>query len=281
MLRAEFGHSQLMKSRNCIVALLILVSAIQAQPIFAAAPAAADAAFAGYVRTIEARLAQQHSSSREFVVSPPCPEMTSSGRTCIERVAVNSLPGALLHHWRATQFVAGTKATDLDRLLGSIQAYPSIFAPQVETASVQPSSTDHLRISMRVRQHHVLTVVLDSNYDVAFAQLDSQHRYSISRSTRIREVDLPGTPQEHPLSEGEEHGFLWHQNTYWSYEERDGGLYVQVESLSLTRSVPLGLGWAIGPYIESIPRDSLTFTLRCVAAALHKSSTSIENRTHQ
>jgi len=72
------------------------------------------------------------------------------------------------------------------------------------------------------------------------------------------------------LSAAEEHGFLWRLNTYWSYEERDGGLYMQIESVSLTRSIPTGLGWAVGPFVESVPRDSLEFTLRAVCDALKK-----------
>ena len=84
------------------------------------------------------------------------------------------------------------------------------------------------------------------------------------------EIDSPGTPKEHALSPEDEHGFLWRLNTYWSFEERDGGLYMQVETISLTRSIPTGLGWAIRPYIESVPRESLEFTLRKACEALRK-----------
>jgi hypothetical protein len=59
-------------------------------------------------------------------------------------------------------------------------------------------------------------------------------------------------------------------NTYWSSEERDGGLYMQIESVSLTRSIPAGFAWAIGPFVESVPRESLEFTLRSTASALRK-----------
>jgi len=123
---------------------------------------------------------------------------------------------------------------------------------------------------MRIRQKHVITVVMDSTYDVTFGQLDGRHGYSISRSTRIDEIASPGTRAEHALSASEEHGFLWRLNTYWSYEERDGGLYLQVEAISLTRSIPSGLGWVVGPYVESIPRESLEFTLNSARQALHR-----------
>ena len=63
------------------------------------------------------------------------------------------------------------------------------------------------------------------------------------------------------MSADEEKGYLWRLNNYWSYEEGDGGLYIQVESVSLSRAVPKGLGWAIGPFVNSVPRESLEFTL--------------------
>ena len=50
-----------------------------------------------------------------------------------------------------------------------------------------------MQVMMRVRQKHVITVVMDTAYDVTFARLDVQHGYSISRSTRIAEIDAPGT----------------------------------------------------------------------------------------
>jgi len=129
---------------------------------------------------------------------------------------------------------------------------------------------DRLQATMRVRQRHVLTVVMDTAYDVFFGRLDARHGYSISRSTQISEIDSPGTRNERALKPSEDHGFLWQQNTYWSYEERDGGLYMQIESVSLTRSIPTGLGWAIGPFVESVPRESLEFTLRSTCDALRR-----------
>jgi hypothetical protein len=112
----------------------------------------------------------------------------------------------------------------------------------------------------------VLTVVLDSEYDVSFGRLDAHDGFSASRSTRIYELD----PAGHRLSEAQEHGFLWRLNSYWTYAERDGGLVLQVESISLSRAIPAGLGWALRPYVESVPRESLEFTLRSACAALRK-----------
>jgi hypothetical protein len=60
---------------------------------------------------------------------------------------------------------------------------------------------------------------------------------------------------------GNDSGYLWRMNTYWRYLERDGGTYIQCESVSLSRSIPAVIAWLIRPYVESVPRESVAFTL--------------------
>jgi hypothetical protein len=72
------------------------------------------------------------------------------------------------------------------------------------------------------------------------------------------------------LPPGQGHGFLWRLYSYWRFEERDGGVYVECEAISLTRSVPAGLGWIIEPIIRNLPRESLANTLRATRDALAK-----------
>ena len=239
---------------------------------------AAVSAFNAYSKSVEARLAQQHQSIHVFLApvdsDPQSAEIRlRGGELIIERLtppASANFPGALLHHWRGTAFARGAKAADFERLMRDFNSYPRNFSPQVLQAKVLTQDGDHMQAWMRIRQHHVITVVMDTTYDITFGHLDVQHGYSISRSTRITEVASPGTRAERTLNANEEHGFLWRLNTYWSYEQRDGGLYLQIEAVSLTRSVPTGLGWAIEPYLESIPRESLEFTLRKVCSALRR-----------
>lgn len=237
---------------------------------------AAVSAFDDYVHAVESRLAKQHQSSVGFLAPPLTPQdeqRLRKGELIIEPITPLTglpLPGALLHDWRGTAFAAGAKAADFERLMRNINAYPQYYAPQVLQAKVISQQGDHLQALMRVRQKHVLTVVLDTTYDITFGRLDAQRGYSISRSTKVSEIDSPGSANEHALSPSEEHGFLWRLNSYWTYEERDGGLYLQIESVSLTRAVPNGLNWIIQPFIEKIPRESLEFTLRSTCNALRK-----------
>jgi hypothetical protein len=262
---------------SSLAALSLVVLFSQTTLCRAAQPSpAAVSNFNAYADSLETRLAQQHRQPRGFLAPDSQPQADTrlrQGELIVEQLTPatsKDWPGAMLHDWRGTAFVAGAKASDFERLMRDFNAYPRHFAPQVVQARVTSQQGDRLQAVMRVRQKHVITVVMDTAYDVTFARLDAQHGYSISRSTKIDEIDSPGTPNERALTPGEAHGFLWRLNTYWSYEERDGGLYMQIESISLTRSIPTGLAWAIGPFVESVPRESLEFTLRSVCSVLHK-----------
>jgi hypothetical protein len=255
----------------------ILVFAVTPSQSAAEPAPAAIAAFNSYVGAVESRMAQQHRSQDGFLAPMASGKENEMrlrrGELIVEKLTPatgEEFPGAMLHHWRGTAFAPGAKAADFERLMKDFNAYPQHFSPQVVQAKILAQQGDHFQASMRVRQKHVITVVMDTSYDITFGRLDARHGYSVSRSTRIAEIDSPGTSRERALNSNEEHGFLWRLNTYWSYEERDGGLYMQIESVSLTRSIPTGLGWATGPYVESVPRESLEFTLRSTCNALRR-----------
>lgn len=233
---------------------------------------AAVAQFNDYIGRVETRLAGQHMSTEVFL-APVDRAGVKSGDVVLEHLTpatTSELPGALLQDWRGTAFVPGARGEDFERVMRNFKAFPRIYSPEVLRASVRMEGANHYEVGMRVRQKHILTVVMDMTYDTTFGRLDPGHGYSLSRSTQITEIDAAGTATERALSANEQHGYLWRLNNYWSYEERDGGLYIQVESVSLSRSAPKGLGWMIGPFIESVPRESLEFTLRATRDALKK-----------
>jgi len=250
-----------------------LVLLLAAAAVFAEQPSpAATNGFDDYVGRVEARLALQHSSPDAYL-APVNWSRVRSGDLVIEQLTPDEgaeLPGALIHHWRGTAFVPGARGADFVRLLKNLPAYPRVYAPEVLRASSIVLTGDRIQSTLRIKQQHILTVVVDTAYDIGFAQLDAEHGSSILRSTRVTEIDSPGTRRERALSPSEQHGFLWRMNLYWSYEERDGGLYLQIESVSLSRSIPAGFGWLIGPFVKSVPRESLEFTLRATRDALRQ-----------
>jgi hypothetical protein len=271
--RLEGGALAVFLPAVCLVVMLI---AAPGRAVADPSPAAV-AGFDSYIVKLESRLAIQHSTEASFL-TPADAARLRSGEIIVEELTPKSgtdVPGAMIHHWRGTAFVPGATAADLEYLLRDYSRYPHVYAPQVLTAKVLAPDGNHFQTTLRLSQKHVITVVLDTTYDVRFFPIaaDPDARfgtrgYNISHSTRIDEIASPGTKDEHALDSAHEHGLLWRLNTYWSWEERDGGLYMQMETVSLTRAIPPGLGWAIGPFVESVPRESLEFTLRATANAL-------------
>jgi hypothetical protein len=272
MTQRRFSHSQGLSTVCGLLLSLLIPARIVGEPT-----PTAISSFNSYVSAVEVRLDQQHGSEDTFFTLAAPASLTEQRLRQHELVIEQLTPptrvdfsGALMHHWRGTAFVPGAKAVDFEHLLRDFNAYPQHFSPQVLEARILTQQGDHLRAFMRVRQKHVITVVMDTTYDITFGRLDAQHGYSTSRSTGISEIEATGTHRERALNSNEEHGFLWRLNTYWSYEERNGGLYLQVESISLSRCIPAGLGWALRPYVDSVPRESLEFTLRSARNAIQK-----------
>jgi hypothetical protein len=116
-------------------------------------------------------------------------------------------------------------------------------------------------VYLRFFMKKIITVVLNTEHEARFTRVSPGFAYSSIVSTRIAEVEGPGSPGEREKPVGNDGGYLWRLNTYWTFVERDGGVYIQCESVSLTRGIPAGFGWLIGPFVTSIPRESLAFTL--------------------
>jgi hypothetical protein len=125
---------------------------------------------------------------------------------------------------------------------------------------------------LRFRRHKVITVVLDTEHDIHYFHDSDTRAHSRSSAVRIAQVENPGKSDEREKPPGDDDGFLWRMETWWRILEADGGVYVQSEVVSLTRDIPAGLAWLIGPFVTSIPRESLTFTLDATRKAVQQRS---------
>lgn len=176
--------------------------------------------------------------------------------------------GGMIHDWQGIVFIPGAK---LDEVLGLLQDYDhhaSYYSPDVERSKIQAHDGDHYRVFMRFRRHKVVTVVLNTEQDIHYFRDSATRAHSRSSAIRIREVADPGTPQEREKSPDNDNGFLWQMETWWRMEERDGGVYVQNEAVTLTRDIPTGFGWLIEPFVTSIPKETLEFTMGATRKAV-------------
>lgn len=177
-------------------------------------------------------------------------------------------PGGMIQHWVGLIFIPGAKLDDVLGILEDYDRHSVYYAPDVERSKLESKDGDHFRVFLRFRRHKVITVVLNTEHEVQYYRDSPERAHSRSSAVRIAEVENPGKRDEREKTPGDDGGFLWRMETWWRMEERDGGVYVQSEAASLTRKIPAGLGWLIGPFVTSIPRESLAFTLEATRKAV-------------
>lgn len=177
-------------------------------------------------------------------------------------------PGAMIHHWEGIVFIPGANVDDVLNVLQDYNEHTRYYAPEVERARIEMRDGEHFRVFLRFHRKYVISVALNSEHDVRYYRDSPVRAHSRSSSLRIAQVEDAGRPSEHEKPPGQDDGYLWKMETWWRMEERDGGVYLQNEAVSLTRDIPAALGWLIGPFVTSIPKDTLTFTLEATRKAV-------------
>jgi hypothetical protein len=177
-------------------------------------------------------------------------------------------PGALIHHWVGTIFIPGASLQQVLAVLHNYDHHDVYYKPEVAQSKIVEHSGNDYKIHYRLVRKKIITVVLDTDYDVHYHPIDATHAFSDSHATRISQVEHYGEVSEQELPPGKDGGFLWRLDSYWRYVDTGRGVYVQCEAISLTRDIPTGLNWLIAPFVESIPKESLEFTLQSTRDAV-------------
>ncbi|HUO33776.1 MAG TPA: hypothetical protein VMU43_02180 [Candidatus Acidoferrum sp.] len=273
-------------TRVSIATLLIVVMALLprtaiAAPTVALGPRTSEA-FDRYAALTQKKFQSQLTASGPFLwidtlpSSPRNADYASlrAGNVVIEEMATLdggrpiAVPGGIIHHWIATVFIPGATLEETLSLEQDYDHHQIYFQPDVVRSRLLHRNGDDFDIYLRLQKTKIITVVLDTEHEVHYETISATRAASWSRATRIQQVENAGTPTERLDPPGQDNGFLWGMNTYWKFEQKDGGTYVESQSVSLTRDIPFGLGWMIGPFVESVPRESLTFTLAATRAAV-------------
>ena len=181
---------------------------------------------------------------------------------------VIACPRGMIHHWTGLVFIPAAKLEEVLSLLEDYDKHSVYFAPDVERSKIESRNGDHFQVFLRFRRHKVITVVLNTEHAVDYFLDAPGKAHSRSSAVRIAEVENAGKSDEREKTPEDDGGFLWRMETWWRMQEGDGGVYLQSEVASLTRDIPKGLGWLIKPFITSIPRETLKFTLEAARKAV-------------
>jgi hypothetical protein len=164
-------------------------------------------------------------------------------------------------------YIPKVTGEELVELLLDYDSHKNIY-PEAIDSRLLSRSDNVVRGFLRLKKEQVLTVVLNTEHEAEILHPTPEHWFISSRSTRITEVKDPGEPEERDLPVGTGRGFLWRLHAYWAIDQFEDGLMVCLRTLSLSRSIPWGLGWIIRPFVESIPREATQTTLEATREEL-------------
>jgi hypothetical protein len=233
-------------------------------------PATAQA-FQRYAEFTEARIRREIADPKTFLLPDSLPdaqknallsrlkngEIVAQPMSTREDGSPIPVPGGLVHHWMAIGFIPGATMEQVLKLAQDYSRHAELYKPDVQNAKILSQEGQHFHVYYRFYRHAIVTVLYNTEFDADYFTVDSSRSYCFVHAVHIGEIEDPGKPDEKEYPEGKDHGYMWRLNLYTRYLQRDGGVYIQVEFLALSRTVPAVFAWLVNPYIHSIPRDYL------------------------
>jgi hypothetical protein len=192
------------------------------------------------------------------------PHITPVGRQIPKKV-----PSGLIHDWTAVGFLPNMKIEDILRIVKDYDRYKEIYRPGVLDSVSRGADGEKDSFFMRLANRSVIAkTALDAECEASYFRVDDRHLYSISNTTHIHEIDKFGTPEQRTLPEDEGTGLIWRLSSITRLEERDGGVYAELEAIALSRDIPEAFRWFVTPIVRRVSRDSLATSIHQTKVAL-------------
>jgi len=178
-----------------------------------------------------------------------------------------AISNGLIHDWVGTVFIPNTSLSKVLTVLQDFDHHSEIYPSVIRSRLIRRDDdvlTGYWRLE---RKQGPLTVVLDVEEQVQYHEIAPSKWIGRAYANNISEVENPGKPNEKKLPPDDGSGFLWRLYGYWSLEATKGGVLAECRTLSLSRSIPAAVAWAIKPFVNTLPRESLTMTLQATRSA--------------
>ena len=188
------------------------------------------------------------------------------------------VPSGLIHDWFGAEFIPGANLAQVISTVRDYGRYKDYYCPSVIGSETLATNGRKDRFSIVLMNNALVSkTALDSDYESSYIRVDDRRWYSVSQTTRTQEVENYGTPDQRLLPEDEGTGLIWRLFSIMRFEERAGGVYIEVEAIALSRDVPVSLRWVVMPIVRRVSRNSLATSLQQTGNAV-RSSTSLAAR---
>ena len=197
--------------------------------------------------------------------SPDVQHRVHDGEILISPVGKNvpkSVPHGLIHHWIGAVFLPDVRLQDVFSVVRDYGHYKDYYAPNVLHSSPLRESSEGNRFSMTMLNKALFSkTALDAEFNESYVQLSDKRWYGVVSSAHVQQVNNYGQPDERKLPPDEGGGYIWRLYSLSRFEERDGGVYVELEAIALSRDIPVSLHWLVNPIVRRVSKDSLQVSL--------------------
>jgi putative flippase GtrA len=182
------------------------------------------------------------------------------------------IPDGEVHHWRGAVYIPGVT---LDDVLDPLENPSPENAKQEDVLDyrVLEKSPGKHRLYLKLQRSKIVTVRYNTEHLIQYRRYSGDRASSSSVATRIAEIENLGDHKEQEKPEGRDRGFLWRMNSYWRYEQVSGGVLVECESMTLSRSVPPIVQYMARPLIKGVARESMQRTLQSLRTRMVERAT--------
>jgi hypothetical protein len=189
------------------------------------------------------------------------------------------VPDGRIHDWIGLLFIPNSSLAQTLAVVQDYDNHQNIYKPEIRHSKLLNHNGDNFKVFLQLYKKSLVTVMINADFDINYERFGVNRAMSRSYSTRLAEVENAGQTDEHELPVDDAHGYLWRLYSYWRFEEKDGGVYVQLESIGLSRAVPAIIGWLVNPLLRSIPRGAISSLLGATRAAVTNLRTTHEPET--
>ena len=191
------------------------------------------------------------------------------------------VPSGLIHDWIGAAFIPNARLGDVLSAVRDYGRYKEFYKPTVVDARLLGTDGSCDKYSMRVvNDETVVETALDSEYESCYLRLDELRWYSTAHTTRVQEIRHYRRPDEQELPPDQGTGYVWRVYSVARFEERDGGVYIELEAIALSRDIPVAVRWMVDPIVRRVSRNTMLVSLQQMQEAV-RSTAEAANRTAQ
>jgi hypothetical protein len=234
-------------------------------------------AWNGYVQSQTAR-ASGYSNDKPFLWADQSPDRLRhlhKGESVVAPFGENPhrVPHGLIHHWIGAIFLPGTRLDEVLSVVRDYSKYKDFYAPNVVDSQLFRRTDTEDTFSLRLLNKAVVSkFAVDTEFRDTFKRIGENRCYSVSYSTRVREVEHYGLFDEHEVPSNTGRGLIWQLYSISRFEQRDGGVYIELEAVALSRDVPGALRWVVDPIVRRTSRSSMQVSLQKTQGAVLETS---------